>query len=229
MRSLVELAARNNAHVYQRVCAAHGCETLVKESHLICLGQPPRFFSQAVTLQPGVGDDIAQEVSGGFKDSFFDIEPDCKGYEMLFEASWIHLSSTEPSTLVLEWRQAQSPDQLDQWESGWAGGDDEAEFHPRQFPFSLLELGDFAFHYAWQRGEMVGGVIFNRSESVVGCSNLWAKAGWLKAVWSDLPGHTARVYPGIDLVGYERGADLDLALSAGFEVIGPLRVWVPKT
>jgi hypothetical protein len=228
MKSLVELAARDNAHVYQRVCGAHGCETLVKESHLICLGQPPRFFSQAVALQPGVGEVIAKEVSGGFKDSFFDIEPDCEVYEQLFEASWIHLSSREPSGLVLEWRQAQNPDQLDEWESGWAEGDDEAAHHPRQFPFSLLEVGDFAFHSAWQGGEMVAGLIFNRSESVVGCSNLWVKAGWLEAVWRDLPSYAAHTHPGIDVVGYERGVDLEFALQAGFEVIGPLRVWVPK-
>lgn len=228
MKSLVELAARNNAHVYQRVCAAHGCETLVKESHLICLGQPPRFFSQAVALQSGVAEVIAKEVSGGFKDSFYDIEPDPSLYGFLFEASWIHLPSSSPDDTVLEWKRVQNNTELDLWESGWAEGDDEASSHPRQFPFTLLDHGDFAFHSAWQGGEMVAGVIFNRSESVVGCSNLWAKDGWLEPVWRDLPAHTARFYPGIDVVGYERGLDLELALRAGFEAIGPLRVWVPK-
>ena len=75
---------------------------------------------------------------------------------------------------------------------------------------------------------MVAGLIFNRSESVVGCSNLWAKSGFLETVWHDLPSFAAQIHPGINVVGYERGVDLEFALQAGFEVIGPLRVWVPK-
>lgn len=141
---------------------------------------------------------------------------------------WIHLSSSALEDTFLEWKRVQNNTQLDLWESGWAEGDDEASSHPRQFPFSLLDHGDFAFHSAWQGGEMVAGVIFNRSESVVGCSNLWAKDGWLEAVWRDLPARTARLYPGLGVVGYERGLDLQLARQAGFNDIGPLRVWVPK-
>jgi hypothetical protein len=32
-------------------------------------------------------------------------------------------------------------------------------------------------------------------------------------------------FPGLPLVGYERGADLAHALDAGFTTIGPLIVW----
>lgn len=228
MTSLVHLAARNNAHLYERVCGAHECITVVKDSHLLCLSQPPRFYGQAVTLLPGVGEVIALEVTGGFKDSFHDIEPDKERYELLFEASWIHSMADAPGELALEWKQVQNPEGLDEWESGWAYGDDEADDHPRQFPHSLLDCSDLSFHSAWKNGELVGGVIFNGSESVVGCSNLWAKGGSLEAVWQDLPSYAGRVFPRIDLVGYERGEDLNFALKVGFEVIGPLRVWVPK-
>jgi hypothetical protein len=43
---------------------------------------------------------------------------------------------------------------------------------------------------------------------------------------SDLIVIAAQTYPGLDLVGYELGADLQAALAVGFAGIGPLRVWM---
>jgi hypothetical protein len=60
---------------------------------------------------------------------------------------------------------------------------------------------------------------------VVGVSNVLAGSADLVTVWSDLIVVAARTYPGLDLVGYELGADLQAALAAGFAGIGPLRVW----
>jgi hypothetical protein len=36
----------------------------------------------------------------------------------------------------------------------------------------------------------------------------------------------AAAFPGRDLVGYERGADLDAAMTVGILSIGSLRVWI---
>jgi len=33
------------------------------------------------------------------------------------------------------------------------------------------------------------------------------------------------VFPGLPLVGYERGSELDAMVALGFERLGPLRVW----
>ena len=33
------------------------------------------------------------------------------------------------------------------------------------------------------------------------------------------------IFPGFPLVGYERGYELTAAHQAGFETVGPLRVW----
>jgi hypothetical protein len=64
---------------------------------------------------------------------------------------------------------------------------------------------------------------------VVGVSNVLAGSADLVTVWSDLIVVAARTYPGLDLVGYELGADLQAALAAGFAGIGPLRVWMRRT
>jgi hypothetical protein len=34
------------------------------------------------------------------------------------------------------------------------------------------------------------------------------------------------LHPGLPVVGYESGAELDTAIGAGFEDCGPLRVWL---
>ena len=74
-------------------------------------------------------------------------------------------------------------------------------------------------------GGMPGsGVTGNRTGNVVGLSNLddggWADLGWIGAVRG-----LARCFPGLDLVGYERGDDLAAARRVGFVSLGPLRVW----
>jgi hypothetical protein len=65
------------------------------------------------------------------------------------------------------------------------------------------------------------GAVANRTGSVVGVSNVSGDDAWTglaEAVW--------REFPGLTLVGYEHGDDLDAALAAGFEEIGPLRIWL---
>ncbi|HEY4456169.1 MAG TPA: hypothetical protein VGN81_17790 [Pseudonocardiaceae bacterium] len=44
-------------------------------------------------------------------------------------------------------------------------------------------------------------------------------------VWSAVIGSAAARFPGVPLVGYERGADLTRALASGFTTVGPLVVW----
>jgi hypothetical protein len=44
-------------------------------------------------------------------------------------------------------------------------------------------------------------------------------------VWRSLAAMAYEVFPGLPLVGYDRGNELAAAHQAGFETIGPLRVW----
>ena len=77
------------------------------------------------------------------------------------------------------------------------------------------------------RSESVAaGFALHRSNGVVGVSNLFAGSAELLTVWSDAVAVAAETYPGLALVGYELGADLETALAVGFDSIGPLRVWI---
>ena len=70
------------------------------------------------------------------------------------------------------------------------------------------------------------GFALSRSGGVVAGSHVFAGSSDLVTVWSDLIIVGGLTYPGLDLVGYELGADLQAALVAGFAGIGPLRVWM---
>ena len=71
-----------------------------------------------------------------------------------------------------------------------------------------------------------GGAIANQSDRVVGLSNIFGPAGQALGTFAGAVAMAGQVFAGLPLVGYESGADLAAAQSAGFSAIGPLRVWV---
>lgn len=177
-------------------------------------------------LDRGVDQLVNKHVTGGFKDSFHEIEPVDPRYSVLFSADWIWMDARDGGSVELEWKRVSSDSELLAWEERWADGDDDAKNHPRQFPSALLKKEDIEFWSASAKGEFVGGVLFNLTPPVVGISNLFTVGGFGEAVWNDLPQLIARQFPGLDMVGYERGSDLELAIRAEFELIGRLRIWV---
>lgn len=74
---------------------------------------------------------------------------------------------------------------------------------------------------------MAGGASANRSESVVGLSNLFAVTE-VDRVWAGAIATISARFPGLPLVGYEHGSDLEVARRAGFRSVGRLRVWLKE-
>lgn len=190
-----------------------------------CLGTPPRFYSNLTTLAPGMAEVVFNADPVGFKDGFNDIDATSHGYKLLFEAFWIWLPvGTHPETRFT-WRKATTDRELLQWEHGWAASDLDASRYPRQFPNSLLADPEMAFMAGIYQGELVAGCILNLTPPVVGISNLFGDP----SAWHDLPGLCDGTFPGSEMVGYERGEALKAALSAGFQLLAPLRVWVKRS
>jgi hypothetical protein len=94
------------------------------------------------------------------------------------------------------------------------------------FAPALLDAPEVVVLRGDLEGAIVAGAILNRSESLVGVSNLFAGTGDPVDVWRGCVNEVAVRFPGLEIVGYESGASLDVALRAGFASIGPLRVWV---
>src|SRR5262249_10636361 len=111
------------------------------------------------------------------------------------------------------------------WEQAWAGeGVNAAAIsEPRVFMPRLLADTNLVFVSIQRDGGIVGGGILNRGADVVGLSNIFGSN--IDMVWRNLVAMAGEIFPGLPLVGYEHGDELAAAHQAGFETIGPLRVW----
>lgn len=226
---LAVVAARNNAAWCDAVCRTHSRPD--EFSDLLWLNRhgAPRFYPDIITIADGAAataqrDAIAALLSTGradvwsVKDSHAALDLSSMGFRPLFDAQWIALPSPAPSSdTVLRWSPIGDAAGLAAWIA--ARGDD-APLIP-----ALLAEDSVTLVAAWRDDAIVGGGIFNRAAGVVGLSNVFAAPAQREAIWRDLPAQAARSFPGLALVGYEKGGDLDAARATGFDIVGPLRVW----
>lgn len=217
MDERVLVAVRNNAEWCDLMCRAHGEPTAWLEGAWQCLGTPPPFYPQGVTLSPGLTLDTFPSLPSGFKDSFADVEPD-EGYRKLLDGHWMWRTAGADHETVLEWRVERNPGP---WELAWRVGEP-SDFV--QFPPSLLTNPEVAILGAYRDGSMVAGAILNRSAEVCGVSNVFSSPDLEATVWHDLPIVARQRFGAVPLVGWEQNPAS--AVEAGFEVAGPLRVWV---
>ena len=73
---------------------------------------------------------------------------------------------------------------------------------------------------------IIAGAIANRTDNVVGLSNVFAPEGAAARFWPGRVSAAIDAFARLPLVGYESGSELAIALALGFEAVGPLRVWV---
>lgn len=213
-------AAANNAGWCDVVVRALGGETSWQPDHWASGRRSPDGYPDAVTLSPGVDQAaVLVRVEHGtgcsVKDSFADLDLASSGFDVLFEATWIRHSAPAPGAVpALDWHKVRSPADL----SAWSRGHDLDVFVP-----ALLDEPDVRFFHAPRSG---AGFALFRTASVLGICHAIPGDADPHVVWSDLVMIAGRTFPGLDLVGYERGTDLAAAASTGFTVTGPLRVWM---
>jgi hypothetical protein len=95
-------------------------------------------------------------------------------------------------------------------------------------PGALLRDASVRFVQRICTPEVSAGAVLNRSGSVVGLTNVFSTSVPLDQVWSDAAALCRRHFPSCAIVGYERGPDLDAAISAGFSELAALRVWLQR-
>jgi len=241
-------AALNNGTWCDAVCRAHGGETAFVEGMWINRDPSPPFYPNAVTLGPrdmtsqlrSIQDllDSGLPTPWSVKDSFCALDLAPLGFDVLFEAQWIGLRPEETllvhDRLGSRWKRVASESELVMWEAAWSGQIDVAEASApmtRAFPPVLLQDTNVAF-LAERDGWVVAGIVANRSNDlsseVVGISNLFLPAEGGEVHRAEAVAAARATFPGLPMVGYERGADLVHMQELGFEVLGPLRVWVTK-
>jgi hypothetical protein len=227
------MAARNNADWCALVSALHGAVGTTDGDAWTSPVRTPDFYPDAVTLRPGVDPRaLVSRLDCGpgcsVKDSFADLDLEPLGFDVLFEATWIHLAppaghgpaarvgDDAPAARVVDDEPA-----LDAWAAAWSGGTQ----GPHPFIAGLLGRTDVRII------ELAGGAgaVLSLAGGAVGVSNVSAAPGRrLVDAFCDAAGMAAAWQPDRPVVGYEAGDGLHAALAAGFEPVGPLRVWLRR-
>ncbi|MFD8148131.1 hypothetical protein [Streptomyces sp. NPDC059708] len=222
---LLRAAARNNAEWCAAVCGGGRFSASLWSSRR----PAPPLYPDAVTLAP---ESSAAEVLAGVaagtgrsvKDSFASLDLGPAGFEVLFEARWIHRPAgpaAAPAGGRLEWDEVEGPGELADWEAAWGDGEGGGTFHA-----GLLREG-IVFLAGRDGGRITAGAVLSAGGGVVGVSNVFATTpADADGAWAAALDASAHHWPGLPVVGYEHGEDLDAALRAGFSPIGPLRVWL---
>ena len=222
--TLASTAARNNAAWCDRVCRTHGIDTAADPDAWVARRRSPPMYPDAVTLseRPPVTDLLARiDRSPGctIKDSFASVDLSGEGFRPLFDAEWIHRPPVSPAaTPGPVWSVVETAGDLADWATAHGGGD---TFRP-----ALLDDPAVTILAAHDDGALVAGVIGNRDAGAAGLSNLFVLDADPDVVWAGASAAVSAAFPGLPLVGYEHGEDLDLARRAGFVTTGPLRVWI---
>ncbi|MFJ8647343.1 hypothetical protein ACIRNI_14620 [Streptomyces sp. NPDC093546] len=236
-----EAAARNNAEWCDAMCRAHGLAggTFGDRAWTHPRRTPP-YYPNAVTLAPGASDaeirdmlDAVDRSTPGcsVKDSFAELDLTPHGFEVLFEAQWIHRPAAlpVPGPVTSAWEPVETAAELAAWETAWNGGVRIGLFRPALLahPATTVLAGRAP------DGRIVAGAVVSRiatasvsagATGVVGVSNLFGPDAW--------PGCLTAIadrWPGMPVVGYEHGDDLAAALRHGFTATGPLRVWLSSS
>lgn len=229
--SIQAAAARNNAAWCATVCRSHGVPNAFGESAWCSARRPPQYYPDAVTLRPdAVPADFLPEIdmaspASSIKDSFAALDLTSDGYMELFTAQWIHRPAglPAPEAPPLRTNRVVTDAQLRDWQAAWYDGDQP----PDVFRPALLDDPSVRVLALRDGDDLAGGVILNHSAGLVGLSNLFATdRGKVAAVWSSAITAAATHFPGLPLVGYERGDDLEVAYASGFAALGNLRVWL---
>lgn len=210
------------------MCFAHGKPGRFLPHTWVNAEPVPRFYPNVVTLTTGEPDIeeqrqtvrllLSSHLPGRWavKDSFRALDLTRQGFEVLQEASWVRkrlLRGREG------WQNSASAMVSGlSWERVGPGGD--------SFPAVLFGDENFAMFAGRRDGEIVAGGTFYRADDVVGLSNVVADSDEAPAVWKDLTLLAAVTFPGLPVVGYESGRELEAARTAGFEVGDALRIWV---
>jgi hypothetical protein len=233
MMSRVEHAVHNNVRWYETICRAHGIASELHSGIWLSRQLTPPYYSNAIlfsakveVLEP-LQSLIALNLPNGFsaKDAFAKHDLSALDFELLFEATWMYREATLPKPVTavddIRWTTVQNATELERWESAW--GKENQEAQSRIFLPSLLGDQDIRFIAAYREGDIIAGVIANRTDDVVGVSNMFAPS---LEFWSGCVATVMDAFPGLPLVGYERGDDLAVAHTLGFKELGALRAWV---
>ncbi|MCJ8313890.1 MAG: hypothetical protein HRU38_04880 [Saccharospirillaceae bacterium] len=163
------------------------------------------------------------------KDSFASLDLAKYDFFELFESDWFLRQSTQPllmsKTDLPKIKIINNESDLKQWELAWSAHQP-MKSEQSIFSDNLLENDEVAFLAIIENNKITKGLIGNKSDDVIGVSNLFGfdifendiMSTFIQTLWDELGK--------LDLVGYESDEDILQAKQNGFESIGKLKVWM---
>ncbi|MEV0228206.1 hypothetical protein [Nonomuraea sp. NPDC050786] len=215
----VATAARDNAEWCDAMCRAHGSPGTFTALAWTNPARTPPLYPDAVTLSPdATAADVLDHIDAGpgasVKDSFATL--DLPGFEVLFEAQWIHREPPERREPAIAWEVVNDAATLGEWEQACFVGGVTGLFLPALLEEVTIVCGRI-------EGDIVCGSVLTARDQVVGVSNVYASGCDMGTAWEGTLAMAADLHPGRPLVGWE--IDPADAVEHGFATIGPLRVW----
>ena len=222
-------AAANNAEWCDIVCRTHGLDPILDSVAWTSRTRTPMFYPDVVTLVPELSvAELLDRVDGSagcsIKDSFASLDLTAAGFRVLFDAEWImrplRAGLSAPSDPT--WRVVRDLGVFETWERAW-------RLHvgaPGVLTADLLHERSVFVLAGYVGDTLVAGAVLTRTEHAVGISNFFADPSVMAASWDGCLAQASTLFPDEMLVGYESGDALDAARAQGFDVAGPLRVWV---
>ncbi|HYP61079.1 MAG TPA: hypothetical protein VEQ36_11685 [Thermomicrobiales bacterium] len=223
MTQRLDKAIRDNVELCTAVCRAHGIASREADGLWRTLSPAPPYYPDAITVESKPSSEhaaaVLDEIGGAsIKDSFATLDLTTYGFDLLFRAEWIWC---EPGAgggrSTLEWLTITDPADFAAWRT--AHGSAESILPALFAEPGITVLGGSS------PGTFVGALISTLA-GVVGVSNVFATGVATAEAWRELVAYVLAQWPGMPIVGYEKGPDLAAAINAGFEPIGPLQVWL---
>ena len=223
-----EVAALNNAEWCAAVWRSHGLPVEQAHGMWFCHYPTPQYYPNVVTVDPGAEPikqvgliaELARDdkLNLSVKDSFSCLDLSAVGFQTLFDARWLHWRPSRPrvAASALDWRRIGNEKDLAAWERAWRGTDPNPL---RIFRAELLEDRRVCVLAGFDGKEMIraGGIAYNAA-GATGVTNIFGSYGeFLNAL--------VTLFAPAEIVCWERGCDLTLAVALGFEMRGGLRVW----
>ena len=208
---------------YDDVFALHATPVRVERGLWWAQGGPPPYHSAAKTLVPGVETvRVVRSLDAfehcGVADSFGDLELDRFGFDLLFEATWVHRAPSDGTAgeLPAGWSLVDTAESLAEWSV--------AHDYEDVLPPAVLHHPRFRILACHHDGLLVGGGVTHQGDGDVGISNAWGAGAPTES--GGLVAAAAALHPGQAFTDYDQGAELDALLALGFTALGPQRVWV---
>jgi hypothetical protein len=223
-----KVAALNNAEWCAAVWRSHGLPVEQAHGMWFCPCPTPQYYPNVVTVdagaeptkQAGLIAELARDdkLNLGVKDSFSCLDLSTVGFQTLFDARWLHRTQSRPpvAASALDWRRIGNGKGLAAWERAWRGSDPDPL---RIFRAELLEDQRVCVLAGFDGMEMIraGGIAYNAADAT-GVTNIFGSYGeFLNAL--------VTLLAPAEIVCWERGHDLTLAVDLGFAVLGGLRMW----